>query len=236
METKYEFNHSNNLLSQYINDIENELGDVCSENLHSLIKKINGKKDYLLNNYFLSTCNFDYLGDSIVEAVNHTIKSGAHGVSNNMSLSTSGFMQLKATESKATKRSCDSAKHINNTLNWTISNTSKYLTPYAEGLMCSYFDRQNQYFVRQTKHNVWMVMHKSNMNNKNSTSKDHPKYKRVRKVEVRNNYMTCTCQLTQRWLMPCVHMFCVLKKKEYVTPSMFHLRWWKHFKQTKSKI
>ena len=67
------------------------------------------------------------------------------------------------------------------------------------------------------------------MSHDGCSESNHPKFKRVRIVEIKNNYLICSCQLPQRWLMPCVHIYCVLKKKEYVMPSMFHLRWWKHF-------
>ena len=96
-------------------------------------------------------CKFDFLGDSIVEAANNSIKKGPIKMSTQMDLSCSGFTRLKATEAISTKKYCDYAKNINNTIWWSLSNTSQYLTSYTEGLSCRYFDRRNKYTICSIK-------------------------------------------------------------------------------------
>ena len=117
-------------------------------------------------------------------------------------------------------------------MRWTSSNTSQYLTPYAEGLACRYFDRRDDYTTRSIKENEWLVIHTSSLINCNTQkvhSEPSTKFCRVRKVQIKGDFITCSCGHVQRWLMPCVHIYAVLDKQELVLPSMFHLHWWKHF-------
>ena len=67
------------------------------------------------------------------------------------------------------------------------------------------------------------------MNNDLFTEK-HTIFQRVRSVTIdNNNFMNCSCGRHMRWLMPCVHMCCVLDDMKYYTPDLFHIRWWKHY-------
>ena len=63
-----------------------------------------------------------------------------------------------------------------------------------------------------------------------SASQSFTKFQRIREVTIdEENVMSCSCNYHKRWLMPCVHICCVLEKTEYYTSELFHLRWWKHF-------
>ena len=198
-----------------------------------LLNSIEGKKENLLNYYFLYCTNFDFLGDSIVEAANTSIKTGPYKVNNSMSIHTSSYQQVQGTQAIAKRKSCEKSANINKKKIWTRTKTAVVLTDFAEGLCCANFDRTKEYYKRQKKHNEWFIMHKSCMEIDNTISTDKcfkpSKFKRVRVVSLDNNFMTCSCGYPQRFLMPCVHIFTVLDKPEYLVPSLFHIRWWKHF-------
>ena len=231
VETENEFYQSHKKFMLYFKASEKIIGDTCSEQLTTIVNKIVDKKYLLMNHFFIDTCTFDFLGDSIVEAANNSLKSGPISVSNKMELANSGFTQLKATEAKSQKTYCEYAKSLNSTILWSKSNTAKYLTPYAEGIACKLYDRRTSYVVYQTSEKEWCIINKTctSVNETKENNNKPTKFSRVRTVTLQDGYMTCTCGFVQRWLMPCVHIYCILDKLEYVTPSLFHIRWWKHF-------
>jgi hypothetical protein len=64
-----------------------------------------------------------------------------------------------------------------------------------------------------------------------------PHYARVRVVTVTDdNFMTCSCKLYQRWLMPCSHMYYLIEDEILFTPDLFYIRWWKHFNYLFKKV
>ena len=69
-----------------------------------LISSINSKNELLLHHFFKDVSTFDFLGDSIVESVNFTLKHGNLKVSSKMDISNSGYTQIKAAESKLLQR------------------------------------------------------------------------------------------------------------------------------------
>ena len=101
---------SYNAFKSYLKKIKDKIGDTCHGGFHTPIDKIDGKKEYLVHYYFKYTCTFDFLGDSIVEAANNSIKKGPIKVSTQMDLSCSGLTQLKVTEAILIKKYCDYAK------------------------------------------------------------------------------------------------------------------------------
>ena len=55
------------------------------------------------------------------------------------------------------------------------------------------------------------------------------KFDRCRLVSIVNGYMSCSCGDTQQYLMPCRHICAVINKKEYMTPELYNIRWYKTF-------
>ncbi len=66
-----------------------------------------------------------------------------------------------------------------------------------------------------------------------SDESDHPihtTFVRVWKVRiVHGKFITCSCGYCQRLLAPCPHVMAVLSTSEFILPSLFHVRWFKHF-------
>ena len=110
------------------------------------------------------------------------------------------------------------------------------LTPYAQGLVCKRFDVHDQYIVRLYGDNQWLVVKKSHLEEKHNDDENTDDentqqlyFTRVSLVQIIDGFMSCTCGDVQQYLMPCRHIFAVIKKKEYIEPNFFHLRWNKHF-------
>ncbi len=56
----------------------------------------------------------------------------------------------------------------------------------------------------------------------------HPKYEHLRTVTIDcDGYMSCTCGHVHQYMAPCIHIMAILDNKKFVTPALFHLRWWK---------
>lgn len=119
---------------------------------------------------------------------------------------------------------------------WTQSVTSSYLTSYAEGIACVTFDRRKEYVAFHLDKTSFAVVH----NNVFLSQEDDiinqnyclpiTKFDRVRTVKLNEKgFMTCSCGFVHQYLMPCVHIACVIDDVKYFTPSLFHLRWWKTF-------
>jgi hypothetical protein len=76
---------------------------------------------------------------------------------------TSAFTQMKSTNEKSLKEKISNAHSINSIKLWSCSKTSKYLTKYAEGLLCDNFDKRKLYIKRSRYNNERMVMKTESM-------------------------------------------------------------------------
>jgi hypothetical protein len=236
IETQYEFDISLIYLKKFMETTTKVIGQYCSDTISNLLTKLVNKQKLLFHHHFLTTTNFDFLGDSFIEALNQSIKKGPISVNAKMDISNSGFTQLKATSATSIKRKLERAKNINTKKLWSISNTSSYLTKYAEGLMCDIYDRRALYTNVQISSHKWLVVHKNSLdesrNNLWNTNHNHCeiKFTRLRQVSVDlEGFMTCSCEFPSRWLLPCSHICNVLNSNEYLVPELVHIRWWKHF-------
>ena len=144
VETQQEFDISLIYFKKFLETTTLFIGQYCHSTITNLLTKMVGKQKSLFHHHFLTTTNFDFLGDSFIEALNQSIKNGPISVNAKMDLSNSGFTQLKATSATSIKRKLECAKNVNTQKLWSKSQTSQYLTIYAEGLMCDVFDRQTQ--------------------------------------------------------------------------------------------
>ena len=156
-------------------------------------------------------------------------------ISNNMNIATSGLCQLRSTSLKSKKETISSAKTINKTMTWTKTPCSTYLTEYAEGIACNNFDRRHCYTKRMSSNKNWLVcsshIFEDSYESQLDVSNQHPtKFFRVRTVSIEDDFMHCTCQFHMGWMMPCVHMCTVIDDVNFYEITMFHLRWWKHFR------
>ena len=56
------------------------------------------------------------------------------------------------------------------------------------------------------------------------------KFDRVHTVKLdKDQFMICSCGYMKQYLAPCRHFMAVLDDRKYLTPDLFHIRWWKHF-------
>lgn len=121
------------------------------------------------------------------------------------------------------------AQNINKTVIWSDSNTKDCLTTFAEGLACNNFDKRVLYIARKQSNKIWYVM-KKDIKKDDDKKINILKFVRVRIVSIDNdNFLSCSCGYVQRMLMPCSHVCCVLEKKQFYLPSLFHIRWYKDF-------
>ena len=233
LETIHEIDLSCKMLKNFLHLNQQHIGEASHEEADRLITKIINKQTLLLHPYFKSSTTFDFIGDSIVESANNPLKKGSISVNANMNLACSALTQVKAREAKSMKEHVNSAKKVNVRKTWSSSLTAQYLTDYAEGIACANFDRRKQYVCLNISQFKWLVIYKDILDEiKNNVIKEYypPSFMRVRTVHIdTDNFMHCSCQYYKRWLMPCVHMCCVIDDKYSFTPNLFHIRWWKHF-------
>jgi hypothetical protein len=81
--------------------------------------------------------------------------------------------------------------------------------------------------VVQLKRDEWMIIHTQTINDLLNPKQSHNNQKattfaRVEIVKFTNdNFMNFSCKFTQRWMIPCLHMCCVIATKENYTPDLF---------------
>ena len=233
VESKYELQESLKRFETFCESQTEVVGLTACEGIQSMVTKLLNKQQNLFHLYFKNVLNFDFLGDSIVEAANTSLKSGPVSTSSTMDISKSGMTILKSTEAKAATRKVEMGNDINKVKNWTRSSSSDFLTAYMEGITCRNWNRTGQYTTRVLcAQSSWMVAHSDSLFDDSPPDKNLPtRFTRVRVVELSQNkeFMTCSCGYPNRWLAPCVHILVVLAKTEYCTQNLFHIRWWKHF-------
>ena len=121
------------------------------------------------------------------------------------------------------------AKKMESNVAWSNSNVRDVLTPYALGLFCKKFDRQKDYYTTRISEYEWISSYKDHFE-KEDISFNCPSFIRVRKVTLsKNGFMNCDCGKTGEFLLPCAHIFSVVKEDKYFTPDTFHIRWHHHF-------
>ena len=81
------------------------------ESIESIILSIDTQLKYISHPNFLTTTAIDFLGDSIVEAVNSGLKEGHQHVSTNMTINTSASTQIQIFENQIYKK-IGKSRHI----------------------------------------------------------------------------------------------------------------------------
>ena len=78
--------------------------DALCESIESIILSIDTQIKYISHSNFINITTFDFLGDSIAEAVNSGLKEGHQHVSTNMTINTSAATQVNIFENKLHER------------------------------------------------------------------------------------------------------------------------------------
>ena len=93
-----------NTITDYKNYYQHHKTSFSNESLcqsiESIIISLDSQLKYISHSYFLDRTTFDFLGDSIVEAVNSGLKEGTQHVNTNMSINTSAATQIKIFENQ----------------------------------------------------------------------------------------------------------------------------------------
>jgi len=107
-----------------------------------------------------------------------------------------------------------------------------------EGVAINFFDLRGKYYFCYVGYRTWYFTSKRTIDDYLSEVRSptvglknvHTQFDRVHIVTVDiEGFMNCTCGYVHQYLAPCRHLMAVLDNIEYLVPSLFHIRWWKHF-------
>ena len=209
---------------------------VFYEAVKDLINTVIASKKDVGRQYFRHRITLGYIGSSIVEGANPGIKNGDFGTKSTMRLDTSTQQQLKQVTERSKKKNIQMAREMNSNIIWSRSGTKQILTKYMESIVVKNFDGRLNYDVCYNGNFTWYVMNKAIMEyHNNSQSSQHNNHKYCRFVRVyqinadADGFMLCSCGYIHEYMVPCVHLMAVLNDSKFIVPSLFHVRWWKHF-------
>ena len=139
------------------------------------------------------------------EAQNSSIKSD-NGIKANMTICrTAEAINMKADNSYKVKK-MESTRNLSTTPTWTISETSRELTPYAEGIVHTQYLLSSNYVHVRLDKITWLVKYKivesessKLISNDGIEQAQIPKFYRVYIVKaVRNMQLMCSCKFFER--------------------------------------
>ena len=189
-------------------------------------------KSDLLHFEFRMKTSFGFLGSSIVEAMNSSIKrSGLFSIEGTMTLSHSTLLQMKQTELRTEKRDQELANSVNQCHRYIKVNIDEYLTKYMVDIAAKNFDARLSYYVRKVSETNFWVMRKDIHDEPERTDEVSPvaKFDKVHVVTVVDQFISCSCGYVNQYMCPCHHVLAVLNKEEYFTYTLYHYRWWKQY-------
>jgi len=236
--TEAEYHVSHMKMGDYLLNNRHIVGELLFIGIKKIVSTVAANISCVGNHHFTTLSTFGFIGSSIVEGQNPSIKNGDLAANQSMSLDTSSLQQLHQVDRKSEKRNIEMARQINYTNHWTRSKTNRFLTRYMEGLAIKNFDLRGKYYTCYAAYRTWYVISKRTIDDYLSEVKspnvglknDHTKFDRVHIVSVDiEGFMNCTCGYVHEFLAPCRHLMAVLDNIEYLVPSLFHIRWWKHF-------
>ena len=205
-------------------------------NIHKLWYGMKGYRVKWARCYKRNTRDLEVTATSISESFNASLKQrcGKKKLpSSNFEVATSKVMNHS--DYLCDKREFSLARSIQcHTGKPRVSETSKYLTEYAEDKATEIFARCIQYDVLQYTETKWLVSHKSNRpchTAKKNIGSIHDPFSKdplnnTHHVNLckKTNKFWCSCNGAVRIGMPCPHIGAVAKRKH---PSMFNVRWYK---------
>lgn len=219
-------------LKDYFTQQRRHLGSTFIAEMRKIIHEVMARKDDLLHYAFKNKTTFGYLGSSVVEAMNSSIKkSTVFSISGKMSMCHSTLLQIKQTEYRSFKQSQVQANAMNMSLKYINVDIGEYLTQYMVDIAVKNYDRRTRYHVRRKNDTSFWVIRRSILHEQKDNAYDSPipKFDHLYQVTYEHNFMTCTCGYVHQYLAPCVHVLAVLDDRKYFTHDLFHYRWWKHY-------
>lgn len=227
------------------------------EAMHDFEKKLEDNKALLPNTYFCihslwygmkayrvkwarcykrNTRDLEVTATSMSESLNSSLKRkcGKNSLPNSIFANATSKV-MNHSDYLCDKREHSLARSIQcHTGTLKVSETSKFLTEYAEAKGEEIFERRKEYDVLRYSETEWLVSHKSNRpylisQKKDSSNHDpfcKPSYNNTHHVSLCKETKTfsCSCNGPVRVGMPCSHIGAVANQKH---PSMFSVRWYK---------
>ena len=234
VQTEEELGISYKELRSYLRRKENILGRTFTVEIQKVLNSVMASKNDLLHCAFMTKTSFGFLGSSIVEAMNYSIKNkGLFSIESNMNISHSTLCQLKQSENKTAKDNQALGNALNSTHRYVSVNIDQFLDKYMLDLTAKNFDARSLYYVRQKldEHLSFWVMRKQIHDKDPHGTPNSPvtSFDRVYEVSIIGNFITCTCGYVHQYMCPCRHVLAVLSNEDCLVPPLFHYRWWKQF-------
>ena len=232
IETEKEFQTSFSELEYFIQEKATVLGETFIIEVKKILHTIMSAKVDLLHYEFRKKTTFGFLGSSIVESMNSSIKkSGLFSIEGTMTLSHSTLMQIKQTEMRSEKRNIELASSINTTHRYIKIDIDKYLTKYMVDIAAKNFDSRLLYYVRKISSFEYWVMRKTIHDDTEGSCNASPvtKFDKVHVVSIDGQFISCSCGYVNQYMCPCRHVMAVLKEEHNINYTLFHYRWWKQY-------
>ena len=113
VKTKDEFSLSYNQLENYLINNKHILGDFFESAITGLMKSLLSDIESFANHFFLKSVTLGFIGSSIVEGMNQSIKYGAYASKPTMGIDKSSENQVRSAETQALKSYIEVGKSIN---------------------------------------------------------------------------------------------------------------------------
>ena len=155
-----EFHLSYKLLESYMSNNRLILDGYFYHAIRELLKSLLSDIDKFGNYLFFYRTTLGFIGSSIVEGKNQSLKFGDYKCRVSMGIDKSSETQLRLAVHDDKKRNITISQDITRTITWSRSLTSSFLTSYMEGVSIKNFDMKSKYAVVYANHGVWHVMRK----------------------------------------------------------------------------
>ena len=235
VETEEEFKISFTHLENFIQENASvTLGETFIIEVKKILHTIMSAKVDLLHYAFRRKTTFGFLGSSIVEAMNSSIKkSGLFSIQGSMTLSHSTLMQLKQTEMRSEKQNIELANSVNASHRYIKVGIGidEYLTKYMLDIAAKNFDARLLYYARKISSCEFWVTRKSIHDHHDEENQIIPvtKFDKVHVVSINGQFISCSCGYVNQYLSPCRHVMAVLKEEQNLTYTLYHYTWWKQY-------
>ena len=235
VETEEEFKISFTHLEHFLQENASvTLGETFIIEVKKILHTIMSAKVDLLHYAFRRKTTFGFLGSSIVEAMNSSIKkSGLFSIQGSMTLSHSTLMQLKQTEMRSEKQNIELANSVNASHRYIKVGIGidEYLTKYMLDIAAKNFDARLLYYARKISSCEFWVTRKSIHDHHDTENQKSPvtKFDKVHVVSINGQFISCSCGYVNQYLSPCRHVMAVLREEQNLTYTLYHYRWWKQY-------
>ena len=235
VETEEEFKISFTHLEHFLQENASvTLGETFIIEVKKILHTIMSAKVDLLHYAFRRKTTFGFLGSSIVEAMNSSIKkSGLFSIQGSMTLSHSTLMQLKQTEMRSEKQNIELANSVNASHRYIKVGIGidEYLTKYMLDIAAKNFDARLLYYARKISSCEFWVTRKSIHDHHDEENQIIPvtQFDKVHVVSINGQFISCSCGYVNQYLSPCRHVMAVLREEQNLTYTLYHYRWWKQY-------